>query len=177
MAVPVMNVEILNYFRPVLSFIFIFVILFAILEKSKALGGDKHGLNGLVSFVVAFLVILTPGIIKLIEFMLGPFVVLFFFILFMVIIFLFMGVSSSDIGKFFSSSAMFSTMLVVSIIILIFAFSNVYGGAIQGLTAGEGGAAGLGNTVGKILFNPKVLGATFLLLIASQAMRLLTGSK
>jgi len=175
MAIPVMNVEILKYFKPVLSFVFVFVIIFAILEKTKVLGKDKSGLNGLIGFIVAFVVILTPGLIKLIEYMLAPFVVLLFFILFMVIIFLFMGVSAEDIGKFFNTSAMFSTLLVISVIILIFAFTNVYGGVIQGLTSNSG-AAGLGSTVGKILFNPKVLGAAFLLLIASQAMRLLTGS-
>ena len=95
----------------------------------------------------------------------------------MVVIFLFMGVSAEDVGKFFNTSAMFSTLLVISIIILIFAFSNAYGDVIQGITAGEPGAGGLGVTAGKILFNPKILGAAFLLLVASQAMRLLASSK
>ncbi len=177
MAIPVISIEVLKYFRPIISFIFIFVVIFAILEKSKALGKDKQNLNSLIALVIAFIVLLTPGLVKLIEFMVGPFVVLFFFILFMVVIFLFMGVSAEDVGKFFNTSAMFSTLLVISIIILIFAFSNAYGDVIQGITAGEPGAGGLGVTAGKILFNPKILGAAFLLLVASQAMRLLASSK
>ena len=52
MAIPVISIEVLKYFRPIISFIFIFVVIFAILEKSKALGKDKQNLNSLIALVI-----------------------------------------------------------------------------------------------------------------------------
>ena len=44
----------------VLPFALVFTLIFAILEKSKILGEDKHQINSIISLVIAFILITVP---------------------------------------------------------------------------------------------------------------------
>ena len=176
MAVPVIDIGIWQYFLPIFSFIFIFTLVFAILEKTKILGSDTTGLNSIIAFVMGLLFVLTPQAVAIVNFLVPWFIVIIFFILFIVVIFMFMGVPADTIREVAQGSAFTYTIVTVSIILLIIAIGIVWGEQLSGIyteqQSGEGGSFAV--TVGKILFHPKVLGAAFLLLIASQAMRLLS---
>jgi type IV secretory pathway VirB2 component (pilin) len=69
----------------ILPFLFVFVLFFAILEKSKLLGNEKGQINAIISFVVAGILISyanAVGIItKLTVFMAVALVILFVFML------------------------------------------------------------------------------------------------
>lgn len=44
----------------ILPFALVFTLIFAILEKSKILGEDKHQINSIISLVIAFILIAVP---------------------------------------------------------------------------------------------------------------------
>lgn len=167
MAVPVLNLDLFRYFTAVFSFLFIFVVFYAILEKTKILG-DKSNLNALFAFIVSILLIITPGVVSLITVMIAPFAVLIFFILFVVVLFMFMGISGDDVSNVFKQPAVITVLIVIGVLIFLFSFVGIFGEFV------EDGVGGLGSYIVKSLFNAKVLGAVFLLLVASQAIRLLS---
>lgn len=79
----------------VLPFLLVFTIVFAILEKTKVLGTEKHdgheytkkNLNAMASFVIAFLVIAVKEIVEIInETVSRAVIVLFFSILFLMLV-------------------------------------------------------------------------------------------
>ncbi len=188
MATPTMDVGILKYFLPIITFLFVFTFAYAILEKTKILGSEQKGLSAVIAFVLAIIFVLTPGAMRIINFMIPWLLVLFFFVIFIVVIFMFLGVSTEDISRVMGSSAVVSTIITIAVILFLIAFANVYGEAIKEVKGGkttngnvttidgeEISASGeIGVSVLDIIFNPKVLAAALILLIASQAMRLLS---
>lgn len=69
----------------ILPFLFIFTLIFAILEKSKLLGDDKHQINAITGFVVGAILISFANAIDIITqmtvFMAVSLVILFVFML------------------------------------------------------------------------------------------------
>ena len=79
----------------VLPFLLVFTIVFAVLEKTKVLGTEKHegheytkkNLNAMASFVIAFLVIAAKELVQVInETVSRAVIVLFFSILFLMLV-------------------------------------------------------------------------------------------
>lgn len=79
----------------VLPFLLVFTIVFAILEKTKVLGTEKHegqeytkkNLNAMASFVIAFLVIAAKELVEIInETVSRAVIVLFFSVLFLMLV-------------------------------------------------------------------------------------------
>jgi len=71
----------------IFPFLLVFVLIFAILEKTKVLGEDKHSINSIVSLVIGLIFIAFPGpreiVIKVIPFLaVVAVVILVFMILF-----------------------------------------------------------------------------------------------
>ncbi|MBU2638886.1 MAG: hypothetical protein KJ955_07975 [Nanoarchaeota archaeon] len=175
----IMDIGLLDYFVPVFIFIFIFAILFALLEKVKVFGENK-GLNALISFAIAFLFVLTPDLLGVVKIMTPWFTILFVFVIMIVLLFMFVGVKEGDITEAFTEKGMVWIIVIVCLIIMIYALTQVYGAQIQnitvdGNTTADASSPTMTSQVGKILFHPRVLGMLLLLLIAAQAVRFLAG--
>jgi len=56
-----------GFFDVVIPFLLFFVIIFAVLEKSKLLGKDKNNVNLIVSLSIAFLAVATNKVVSLIT--------------------------------------------------------------------------------------------------------------
>nr|MBI4156722.1 hypothetical protein [Candidatus Woesearchaeota archaeon] len=59
-----------GFFDVILPFIFVFTIMFAILEKTKIFGKDEvksKNINAMIALVTAFFVIVTPKVVKSIQ--------------------------------------------------------------------------------------------------------------
>lgn len=169
------DIGLLNILTPAFVFLFIYGLLFALLEKTKPFG-DNRGLNALIAVLIAFLFILSPDLIGIIKIMTPWFVVLFVFIIMIVLLFLFVGIKSETVAGAFEDQGMFWAILVVSFLILIFALTQVYGEQVSQLYAGESvdEPTGVTNIIGRIVFHPRVLGALVLILIAAQAIRFIS---
>ncbi|MFH1210714.1 MAG: hypothetical protein V1645_02245 [archaeon] len=185
----VLDINILQYFIPVFIFLFVFTVFFAILQKTKLLGSTA-GVDALVAFSVAMLFMFVSDARQLITVITPWLVILLVIIMSLLLIFMFMGVKAETISDAMSESGTVWTVLIILIIGLIIAFTQVFGSKIASITQGpfpatspeeatgttttppEGGQHFL-VTVGSIVFSPKVLGMFLLLIIASQAVRLI----
>ncbi len=175
MATPI-DVGILGHLAPIFTFTFIFVILYALLAKTKLLGEDSR-VNSLAAFVIALLFLLTGPARVIIDFITPWFVVFFIMILFLVMLFMFVGVSEESIANAFKDPSVYYVIIIIFLIIFGIAISKVFGEQIRDLTLRDGeeapdvGKPGLGQAVGEIIFDPKILGMFFILLVASFTVR------
>ena len=76
-----LDLGLLRYFSVIFSFILVWALVFALLQKTKILG-DKAGLNVLLAVAVAFLVSLSDNVVQIINFMIPWFTIaIIFFVL------------------------------------------------------------------------------------------------
>ena len=177
----VLDVGILQYFVPLFVFMFVTIIMWALLEKIKFFASASANL--LIAFLLGVLFILIPELTTVASLVTPWFVVLIIFLLLLILTFIFMGVKPDFIGSVFGGDK--PNLIVVWGIIVIFfaifgyAFTQVYGDQIHDITAGSSedssGSDALVQDVGAILFTPKVMGMFFLLLIATFVVRFVSG--
>lgn len=173
----ILDIGLLDYFVPVFVFLLIFAAIFALLEKVKLFGENK-GLNALIAFAIAFLFILTPDLLGIIKIITPWFTIMFIFVLMIVLLFMFVGVKEESVTKAFTDRGLIWIIIVLSIIILVYAMTQVYGSQVQTIYGGENVTSqeSVTNTIGKVIFHPRVLGMLLLLFIAAQAVRMITAS-
>lgn len=173
----ILDVGLIKYFVPVFTFVFVWLIMFMLLSKVKIFGDNKN-LNSFFSFIVAVLFMFVGPAWKIVSIMTPWFVVLFILIIFMLLIFMVLGVESSKIIETaWDNAALFWVLFFVGLAIFGYALSQMYGEEIQSVYGGEEegeGATGLAGDIFKIIFHPKILGIVLILVIAAQAMRLLS---
>jgi len=182
-----LEVGILNYFSIIFPALLVFVIIFAILEKTKLLGENKS-LHAIVAIVSAFLTMISTDIAAVINFGAPWFIMVFVFLTLMLLIYRFMGASEADLAAAAKEKTVAWTIFAVSIIIVISSISHVYGQKLLERSAGEAdlatGEAGeraiaagddtFRSELLDALFNPKVLGLMFIFLVAVFTVSLLT---
>jgi hypothetical protein len=177
-----MDISIFKHFSSFFTFILIWIVLFAILEKTAILGKERKSLNGLLAVVVAFLVLTTSSAIGLIGFMVPWFLVLIvfaFLIIFTVRIF---GIGEDSIVA--AGKDVYPYIIVIAIVILLFGLGNVFGQSALNLQNNNGGGqvntnstcdpdveecvtdtntGNYSNNLFNTIFHPKVLGLVFIL--------------
>ncbi len=169
-----LDLGLLNYFRPFFTFLLVWIIFYAVLQKIKIFG-PSSGINALISFSAAMLFMFTPGVSDMVNIITPWFIVLMVFILLLAGIFMMVGVKESVVADLFSQDWFVWLIVIVAILFIFgFAFTKVFGSSIQKVYAGEGEASDAVFDVGRVLFHPRILGMLFLLLVVSQAIRLLS---
>lgn len=173
-----LDIGILNYFVPAFVFLLIYGVILALLEKTKIFGESKAA-NQIIAVAVAVLFILTPDLVGIIKIITPWFTVLFIFVLMIILLFLFVGVKEGDVASAFKDRGMVWIIIVVCFLILMYAMTQVYGEQVQSIyTGSEGnvsGESGVSNLIGPIIFHPRILGMIFLLVVAAQAVRMISG--
>jgi hypothetical protein len=192
-----LDVTLLTPFTTIFTFLFIFVIIYGMLEVFKVFGEGRRGIHAIIAISVAFVVILSKGVVAVVQTFTPWFfivILLIFFILFAVRMF---GVSTESITKgFHDNTAILIFILIFSGIILLFSLGAGFGQ--QSLEDGGQGTQGTQNTtvstgtpstVGQpgstdtgdfnqnmynTLYHPKVLGLILIMLVVVMAMLLLT---
>lgn len=152
----------------VTTFVFIFVLIvgYALLTKVKFFG-DNKGLNGLVAFIMALLFIVVPGV-KNVVVLFTPWITLFMVLLLVFfVLFMFLGAKESEVADVFKKNATVLTIVIATVVILfLIAMAKVYGPFLA-----VDQQPGFWNTFKRVIFNPKVLGALFIIIVASYAVR------
>ena len=172
----ILDIGILEYFTPIFVFLFIFAVLYAILDKTGLLGENK-GLKSLVAFVLAMMFILTQNLMRLVTIMTPWFIILIVAAMFIIMFFLFVGAKPEQVAGVFTEKVTVWVLLIVILIIFGYAITQVYGSGIHDIYGGGNATdySGLNESIGKILFHPKMLGVLLILVIAAQAIRLIAG--
>lgn len=183
----VLDISLLQSFDVVFVVLAVWCIVFAILQKTKALT-DGMGINAIVAVAAAFMILLSETLVSVISFMIPWFVVVIIFFVLMILVFQTFD-KNINIGAAIKEKTVYWAIIGISLVILLAAIGNVAG---QGLTeaAFSGGDSGNVTTISSdggvastsfsgslmsTLFHPKVLGLLILFGIAIFAIAFLSG--
>jgi hypothetical protein len=187
-----LDVGLISYFLPVFVWMLVTVILWALLEKIGFFPNNKFA-NLLIAFILGILFILVPELTQVISLTTPWFVMLMIFLLFIILVFMFMGVKGEAIATLFGggegggNQVLIWAIIIISLGIFGYAFTQVYGEQIHAITAGssgetaEGTSEGTGSAsgdlmtnIGQIAFTPKIMGMFFLLLMATFVVKFIS---
>ena len=190
-----LDIGLAQHFSVIFTVLLVFVIIFALLEKTNMFG-DKKGLHSLIALCISLLMLFVPGIVQVVAIMAPWFVLIFLLIIFFYMLLLAFGVSWEKIMAYtvkdWDTPHWF--LLIIGIVIFIGALGAVYGGAMlpfsedkvvsQGVSEAGTSAESLttdtgdfNQNVGRVIFHPKTIGVVFLLMVGSLAIRLLAAAK
>jgi len=162
-----LDVGVLNFFTPILVLIFVFVIFYAIFEKSKMFGEEK-GLHALIAIIFALLFIIVRPLRELITTLAPWFVILFFLIIIILMAVMTVGFKEADVTKYLSSNpSLTTTMVVIIIIIFLLGLKTVFPDSV-GFPGSNGGDF---SDLRRTLFNPKILGVFLIFIISYFVIR------
>jgi hypothetical protein len=158
----------LEYFVPFFSFVFIFLILYALLQKTKMLGG-KSVIDFFVSMMITILVVLNTSAVELANFMSIWSVVVVIILVFLILMFSFWTKEGNlDLPD---SIELGPIVFWTFIIILAIGLTYVFGPVLTPYAEG----ADPGRTVLRTLFHPRLIGALVLLWIIQNLVKVLKG--
>jgi hypothetical protein len=189
-----LDIGLIQHFSVIFPLLLVFVIIFALLERSKIFGENK-GLHSLIALCVAIMMLFTPGVVDVVSTMAPWFVLMLLAIIFFLVILLALGTKLESIIDYASEDwgVVHWFLLVIGLIVLIGALGNVYGeallpyseertgepvnfteeGTVEGVSTDTGD---FNSNVGRVIFHPKTVGMFFLFMIAALAIRLLSVS-
>jgi hypothetical protein len=166
-----LDVSWLNFYMPVFGFFFVFVVMFAILLKTKILG-DNAFTNSFVSFIFAIIFItFSPGI-DLFATILPWFVILVVVLFFVLII---IGFSQKEMDSFMKPWLGWVFIIALMVVFLISAVV-VFNPVLQPYFPGQPAEGNLEN-VKNFFYGEQFLGGALLLVIAVAASWLIARKK
>ena len=168
--------------------VLVFALVFALLQKTKLLG-PSIAINSLVAIAAAFMVLISQGLLEIVNFMIPWFVVVIIFLLLMILVFQTFGAKEESIAGAITNNKSLRWILIgVGIVIFGVAFANTFGqsfteASVDGVNGTTVNATGTSSTstgsfttnITSIIFHPKVLGLVVLFIIAIFAVAFLTG--
>ncbi len=186
MATP-LDVGLLQKFDVIFPFLFVLVIVYALLARTKWLE-DNKGIAFLISFVLAVMTLFSGIAVKTINRMAPWFVLLVIFVVLLLLAYQALGVKEESIlnivtGKTYGGTIAY-WILALMLMIAVGSLTSVVSEEkpFTELSAGENAtqlAAGTGEQVGfwATLFHPKVLGLALILMIAMFTIQKLSSSE
>lgn len=188
MAVPIINIELLQHFSPVLSFILVLALIYAALQYTKILGANKI-IHAIIALVIALIVVLSPNITSIVMFAAPWFTILFILVIFSLIGFKLFGVSDESIASTMKNHAGLQwTFIIILVIIILGALATSFGQKQLELgqagekvvlsnqaPAGSTATASYQTNLQRTIYHPKMLGLLFVLIVAALTVRLMSG--
>lgn len=157
-----LDISALNFFMPVFSFLFVFVIIFALLAKTKVIGENKFALS-LVSLIVAVIFMSFSSLELYVKTILPWFVVL---VVVVFLVLLIAGLSTKSLDKIMTPA--FGWIIIgILIIIFLIAAIKVFNPVLHPdlvITSGEGTSL-LEQLRG--FFGGKIAGSVLLVIVAA----------
>lgn len=194
-----LDVTLLSHFSEVFVFLFIFVLVYAILKLTKVLG-DSPGLIGLLAITSAFMFMFSSKAIAMVTFMVPWFTLLAVFIMLIILNYRILGGEGGVMSALVDAKKhkmVVYWIVIIGIIIVLMALGQNYGQSVGPYLDDEGNTvyrnssspiesiSGIGDTyrgtgdvdtgdfntnLGATIFHPKVLGMILILIIASFTM-------
>jgi len=182
-----LDIGLAQHFSVIFPVLLVFVLVFALLEKSKLLGANK-GLHSLIAVCIAIMMLFVPGLTMVINVMAPWFVMIFLLIIFFLLLLMTLGTKWEKVVEVASKwDTIHWFLLVISLVIFIGALATVYGKSLLPYSEvpGQTTNASVDTTtdtgdfnqnVGRVIFHPKTIGLVFVLMVGSLAIRLLAGA-
>ncbi len=159
--------------------LFIFTLLFAILQKYKIIS-EKMDANAVIAFVLAMLTAMFPDLSTFIYRLLPLFVVFLIVGFSVMLFFMFFGLKQNEVVDFIKKPGIVIIIFAISIIIFANVFSSQFGSAFtpgEFEPTNESSYTGTGTQVfARILAHPKVLGTIILLVLLALSTYLVAHS-
>jgi len=197
-----LDIGILAHFSIIFVLLFVFVIVFGILETVKAFGEGKKGLNAIIALFVALIFVISTSATAMISTMVPWFIVLAIFVFFVMFLLRMWGLGDSDFKSLIGDSDVYPWLIILIVIVLLVSLSGVFGqsllekgggktntgvingtgnGSIQTTTVVSTTPDSLSTTTPSFstnllntMRNPKVLGMIFVFLIGAFCLLFLT---
>ena len=162
-----MDIGLLYYFLPLITFLFVFALVYAVLDKTKILG-ENVSLNFVAALTIALLTLFVGRITNLIQFIVPWFVFLFVFFGLMFVGLMFLGIKEETIW----SNLSIWTVIIIGFFLLLLGIVQVYGDVLSPYVSTNATKTIASETM-RTLFHPRVLAALFILLVAALTIRFL----
>jgi hypothetical protein len=182
----VLDIGLLSYFKIIFPFLLIYAGVVGVLGWTKMFGENKL-LHNIIAITVAFIFVLSGGLIEVINMMVPWITIMFALFIFLVIAYKFLGAKDSDIANVLTrDKTVVVWILIIFLLIMLGSISKIYfSGTGPTPIQGEGGITANQSSVGttgvgafwSTLFHPMMLGAIMVLLIGMFAILLLTSNK
>jgi len=177
MATP-LDVGILQNFDVVFPMVFTFVMVYGVLTKVKLF--ENQALNAFIAVCLAFMTVVSDIAIKTINRSAPWMVLLMFLIIFMMLAFMTFGVKEDTITGVVKSGAYSVVQNLVIAFVLIIFFGSLFSviseeKGFQALTEGGEDVSDEQQEFFQVLFHPKVLGFSVIMLIMVFAVMRLAG--
>ena len=157
-----------EFFLPLFGFLFILVLMYAILDKFKLMGDNKW-VKWIASFSIALVFLFTQGALEFVNFITPWFVVLVVVSLFILSLFLFLGVKEGELSSAIKTPTVYWTIIILVLVLLFSAVAFVFGdffSPYKDQPDKQVTTEGL-----KTFTHPRVLGALFLLVVSAFMVR------
>ena len=174
-----LDTGLIEFLLPLFVFLFIFVVIYALLSKTNLFGEKQTALNFLASICIAAVSIFAGNLVKLLG-AVTPWIV--FMIVILVLIFgmySFFGVKNEEIWTTIGGQ---TVVYVIILIILLIGLNVVFESEVSPFSGGSSDASGnaslaagknVRTEVVSTLTHPKLLGALFILLVSAFTIKLL----
>ena len=185
MATPIGFTYLLDKFSVVFIMIFLFAILFGLLEVISIFGKERKNLHAAIAAAITLISILTPALLTFIKTMLPWISLMIVFFFFLHAIPMFMGLKQDEVLVFMGGAKKLGAIgwvLGAMIFLVVYTLGGLYGEQHrQEIFEGNETVANINETgatfqaqVFKIIYNPKIVGLFVVLLIAMLAITYLT---
>ncbi|MEA3429877.1 MAG: hypothetical protein U9R08_01255 [Nanoarchaeota archaeon] len=178
-----LDLGLLQHFSFLFPVFFVFVVVYALLERYKLLG-DNKGVHALIAASLGGILLFSKSALNIVTILSPWFIIFIIFLIFLFMLFMMFGVKEKDFLETIKDNKLAHwSIIVVAIFMLAAAVGKTFFAAAPEGTTGLGQAFVQGTTSGVgeaafwlTLFHPKVLGVVFVLLIGMFAVRMLTGN-
>lgn len=166
----------IGHFNSVFIFLFVFIVVWAILGKIKILG-ENAGINAIIAIILAAFFAVSSTASKIFEYATPWLILLFLVLLFMNLIMMFLGAEKTFLHPAGNVTAVSIIAIVIGIIFLLAAGQVIQENKAQKEAAGVNVTATntFAHQIGDVLRTPEVLGLLLITLIATFAIMLLAG--
>ncbi|MEK6826415.1 MAG: hypothetical protein AABX90_02190 [Nanoarchaeota archaeon] len=163
-----LDFNLLGFLFPLFVFFFVYLVLYGLFNKFNILGEDKN-IHTLVALILALLFVLIADLRNLLTLII-PFFVLFFIVLTIIFIgVMLLGFKQEDITKYIRETpSIVATVVVIVIVIFLIGAGTLFPEAIGFPSSTQTGVV---SEARRIIFNPKVLGVIFILVVTSFLIR------
>jgi len=173
----VLDLGLLQMFEPIFAVLFVFALMFAILQKTKALT-EAVGINGTIAVVIAFMVLMSQTLVSIINFMIPWFTVVIIFFVLLLLVFQVFGAKDADFESAIKDKGLIWTIIGIGLVILLAAIGSVIPEDIGPNLATDSTVSdgGFSSNLTDVLFNPKIIGIIVIFLVAIFAVVFLSGT-
>jgi hypothetical protein len=161
------------YFMPMIVFLLVFIIMFALLAKTKVLGGNAF-VHLFTSFLIAVIFIASPALTDLTKLAM-PWVMVLIVVL--ISILLVIGFVKGNLDSITKNPAVTVAVIIAIIVIFLVSAINVFGPIVKPYlptAASEAGASPDLLQIKHVLFSPSTVGMIVLLIVAAIASWIIT---